>query len=223
MTVAGDAILEEVTVDPYDGTTAASLRLVDPDDVVTMLGATSSDAGHTWRVRAVYSAPGEWLRSWVVTGTGAGSTPRDSVRVAPDVGDLGVAGPVYATTGDLARYIGAAPPEGGRRMLARASEHVDRLLLCARYDTDTDGRPTDDAVADVLRRATCAQVKWWVDSGDDTGVIAGYNSVSIASVSLSSGGGGGTTAATTARQTAPDCWSILATGGLTGHGPTVEF
>lgn len=71
------------------------------------------------------------------------------------------------------------------RLLARATEVVDDHCLGAfLVDSDTD-LPTDTDVAAALQNATCAQVEYWVEVGEEHDVsgVAGRN-VSIARFSI---------------------------------------
>ncbi len=65
---------------------------------------------------------------------------------------------VYATPQELAAWLDLTdPPAGASLALRDASLIVDDLLVGAVYATDADGRPTDPAVVEALRDATCAQ------------------------------------------------------------------
>lgn len=106
---------------------------------------------------------------------------------------------VYATLGDLA---GGKPEDVTlsssdtelARQLAAASRDIRRATKTAIYDVDTDGYPTNVDVRAAFRLATCAQVYWWSETGDEQGVAGQFTNVSIGSVSMSRGGGsaGGT-------------------------------
>lgn len=78
----------------------------------------------------------------------------------------------YADVADLEADVpdGLEVPSDAARKLRRASELLDAEVLtqCV-YDVDDDGLPTDERVADVLRRATLEQAWWWVETGDDSG------------------------------------------------------
>lgn len=103
---------------------------------------------------------------------------------------------VYATRTDLVNYAPASvmvpdEPEA-TRVLTRASERIDELLTAigAMYTVDSVTKlPTDANFIQAFKDATCAQVVWWLETGDETGVGAGYTSVSIGRVSLSRGQG----------------------------------
>lgn len=101
---------------------------------------------------------------------------------------------VYADRAALAAYAPAevtvpTDPEA-TRMLTRASEEIDTVLLSAVYDTDDNGMPVDADVITALSNATCMQVVWWLQNpGTESGQAMQYASVSIGSVSLSRGSG----------------------------------
>lgn len=122
---------------------------------------------------------------------------------------------VYATLADLA---GSKPEDVTlsssdtelTRQLAAASRVIGRATKTAIYDTDTDGYPTDTEVREAFRQATCAQVYWWAETGDEQGIQAQYNSVSIGSVSISRGSSGG--APPSGQQLAPAAHTALLDG-----------
>lgn len=101
---------------------------------------------------------------------------------------------VYADRAALVDYAPAdvtvpAEPEA-TRMLTRASEEVDTVLLSAVYDTDDNGMPTDPDVIEALKNATCMQVVWWLQNpGTESGQAMQYQDISIGSVRLSRGAG----------------------------------
>jgi hypothetical protein len=113
---------------------------------------------------------------------------------------------VYATLADLEAHHAGRPgwtppaePNAGR-LLARASREVDRILTAigAWYETDpVTLLPTHATVITALRDATCEQVGWWQETGDESGAAGIYQSVSIGSVQLSRGSGSGTAATST--------------------------
>lgn len=92
---------------------------------------------------------------------------------------------VYATPEQLAAWTGTPAPADAERLLARASADVDAVLLCAVYETNAAGMPTDPTVVQALADATCAQVEYQLATGDDgTGASGRWGSVSIGPVSL---------------------------------------
>lgn len=216
----GDTETPHLLVQPEgDGTTAATLVVRNPLYQVVALspGPSTSDGGTNWTAGPLtYTTPGIWRFTWTVTGTGAGTT---TVKIPVGPAGTSLPGRAYATSTDLANYLQAAPPEDADRLLTRATDIIDRLTITARYTLDEDGNPTDTDVVEALKKATCAQVAWWVETGDEWGLGADYQSVSIGSVSLSRGqsGGGSTTS-----RVGPDVWAALAEGGLTGYGPALR-
>jgi hypothetical protein len=69
------------------------------------------------------------------------------------------------------------------RLIARASEAVDGLLMQAIYTVDAYGAPTDTVVTGWIKKAVVAQVTYWIETGDDQGAAA--------SVTGAGAGGGG--------------------------------
>jgi hypothetical protein len=99
---------------------------------------------------------------------------------------------VYAVRTDLVAYLEGSPlqvriPEepSSTRLLTRASEKVDDMLLGALYAVDDDSMPTHPTVIDAFTLATCAQAAWWLETGDETGAGELWDSVSMLSVALS--------------------------------------
>jgi hypothetical protein len=121
---------------------------------------------------------------------------------------------VYASTVDLADYAGpGVVGEDSPRLLARASELVDSLLVTAVYDTGPDGIPLDEQVRDVLRRATCALVEWWDETGDPTGASGRFVESQIGTVRLKRAENN------TAPEIAPATVRILTAAGLLADAP----
>ncbi|MGW6498551.1 hypothetical protein [Nonomuraea angiospora] len=127
----------------------------------------------------------------------------------------------YATVADLVPKYVATEPADAELLLERATTVVDDAIMCAVYDVDDDGLPTDAQLVDALKRATCEQVAAWLDVGETgTGGAGQYSSVSIGSVNLtraqSGGAGGGGSAATCL---APQAAKVLRLAGLLGQEP----
>lgn len=64
-------------VDPYDGTTLATVVLTAPDGTTSTPTAVSSDGGHTWVANPIYTQAGKYVAHWTVTGAGAGVTEQE--------------------------------------------------------------------------------------------------------------------------------------------------
>lgn len=134
---------------------------------------------------------------------------------------------VYATTTDLVDggWL-TTSPDSAARLLAAASRRVRRATVSARYATDAAGAPTDDAVVEAFRDATCAQVAAWV--AVDVDPVAGAVQVEAPPVAAKNLGSGSVTydtaaaasvtamqaRAAAATQLAPAAAEILADAGL---------
>lgn len=210
---AGSSATAELTVTPFDGTTAATLTVTNPAGTTSTVSPApaTSNGGNTWTATVAYPAAGRYVLKWTVTGTGARVDRQIVVADPLDPRDRS-----YATTTDLANYIGGSVPDDADRMLARATELIDRILITATYQVDADGDATDTDVIAALTKATCAQVAWWVETGDETGLAGVYQSISIGGVSLSRGGSASKGSSNGSR-IAPDAWNVLSAAGLTGH------
>jgi hypothetical protein len=124
--------------------------------------------------------------------------------------------PTYATPADLTAWLPAGTAvTDPDRLLARASSKVDGLLLTAIYDVDGTGAPTDPQVAAAVRDATCAQVEWWLATGDETGAASLYQSVSIGKIALTRAG-----SASPAPTVSPRAVEVLQLAGLIAQPPT---
>lgn len=92
----------------------------------------------------------------------------------------------YATPADLTAWLPdgtvVAEPE---RLLSRASELIDGHVLATYTVDDGTGLPTDTDIAAALRDATCAQVEFWLEVGEEHDVanMAGRR-VSIGHLSI---------------------------------------
>ncbi|TCO64383.1 hypothetical protein [Actinocrispum wychmicini] len=121
---------------------------------------------------------------------------------------------VYATTADLVEYAGPdVLDQDSPRLLARASERVDSLLLTAVYDTTPDGLPVEEQVRDALTRATCALVQWWSETGDPTGAGGRFVESQIGTLRLKR------SESDTEPDLAPAAVRILVTAGLLADAP----
>lgn len=96
----------------------------------------------------------------------------------------------YASSAELEAFVSATvwaaiDASDVDRLLARASEVVDDHCL-AGFVVDTDtSLPTDTDIAQAVQDATCAQVEYWVEVGEEHDVagIAGRD-VTIARFSI---------------------------------------
>ena len=113
----------------------------------------------------------------------------------------------YATTEELAAYLGAPAPDDAARLLERASEAVDELV-CARFRLDPGtGLVLDARIAAALSGATCAVAEQWLEVGEANDVDG------LAGSSVTVGGAGGYTGRR-APAVAPRAVRILKSAGL---------
>lgn len=99
-------------------------------------------------------------------------------------------GRVYATAADYAAFSGQTPPADIDRLLARASELLDSdVLMCAWYDTDDAGLPTNPAVAGAFANAASAQVEFWGEVGESVAVSGPIQGFTLGSLSIQYGAG----------------------------------
>lgn len=210
--VGEDATLT-LTVSPHDGTTSASVGVVSPSGAPSTLTPVTVDGGGTWTAYLPLTEAGAWQVRWTVTGQGSGVETDTVYAFGP------VEGRTYATLSQLAVFLGDTPPDNAARLLITATRRVDLALIGAWYPVDDDSMPTDPDVAAALADAVCAQVAWWVETGDSTGSGAGseWGSVSIGKLSLSRGGGGSGSrsgSTTSGKRLAEDALDILTVAGL---------
>lgn len=91
----------------------------------------------------------------------------------------------YATVEEFTDYLDPDPaPTTAARLLRDSSEIIDSLLIGAMYATDDSGMPTEADVIDALKRATCAQARYTLELGDETGAKGQYASWSTGGVSV---------------------------------------
>lgn len=85
---------------------------------------------------------------------------------------------VYATVEELEEYLSADAPADAERLLKRASQLI-ATYITAPYRVDDDGMPTDVALIEELRDAVCAQIEYWMQTGDEADVLTHRDSVSF--------------------------------------------
>ena len=133
-------------------------------------------------------APGSYLVTW--TGTRASDDTSVSYVQACNVAADPEATPlpgVYASVSQYRAWSGDTwtPANIIQTKLYRATEDMDVALVAAVYRTDADGMPLDPQLANVLARATSAQVQYLISQNDDAGIKREYASTSVGGVSAS--------------------------------------
>lgn len=122
---------------------------------------------------------------------------------------------IYASLAELAEYLGVTEADlasDSERLLELASGFVDYTTL-DKIDPDN---------ADHLKAAklaVCAQVELWQETGDVTGVLTAYKSISLGSFSVSRGS---STASTPQLQLAPRAYQALFMEGLLYRGVDIK-
>jgi hypothetical protein len=94
---------------------------------------------------------------------------------------------VYATTEELEDYLGEAAPADATRLLKRASAFI-ATFATAGFVADVDGLPTDEQPLAGLRDAVCAQIEFWIETGDEKEALAYFESVSTSGFSAKRSG-----------------------------------
>ena len=91
----------------------------------------------------------------------------------------------YATTAELAAWLGTDAPEDSERLLRRASELLDATVYGAYAVDAATGLPADSGAAAALRDAACAQVEFWAEVGEAHDLDGGAGSqVSIGGLAM---------------------------------------
>jgi hypothetical protein len=81
----------------------------------------------------------------------------------------------YATSDDLAAWLGKDAPADAARLLTRASALLDGVVYVS-FAVDDAGLPCDAGVAETMRDAACAQVEFWLEVGEEHDVDGGAGS-----------------------------------------------
>jgi hypothetical protein len=93
-----------------------------------------------------------------------------------------MANTVYAVPADLTAWLlgsSIAPPTDAQRQLNRAAQLLDAYLVGVTYNVDVNGNPTDAVTIQAFNDACCAQVEWWLETGDEFADTALMNQYSI--------------------------------------------
>jgi hypothetical protein len=86
----------------------------------------------------------------------------------------------YATSADLAAWLGGEAPADAARQLARASQLLDACVYGTFLIDSQTELPVDAHVAAALRDAACAQVEFWLEVGEEHDIDGGaHRKVSV--------------------------------------------
>lgn len=184
----GDIAVFTLTVDPFDGTTAATVLVKAPDGTEAPAAPTPSGGGATWTVQVPLTAAGRWYVGWTVTGTGAGTQwdNADADPVPPPdesqedvrllIADTDEANRIFST-----RQIAAFLRMNNANVRRAAAQALDVLAanealvskVIKTKDLSTDGAKTADAL-----RKQAAELRRQADAGeDDTADGSGFEIV----------------------------------------------
>lgn len=96
----------------------------------------------------------------------------------------------FATIADLEEYTGIDPaPSDSQRLLDRASEFIEYLML--------DNYNSLNALhVEAAKKATCAQVEYWIEAGENLSVTGNLRGYSSGDLSMQFGGKDGATSGT---------------------------
>jgi hypothetical protein len=191
----------------------------------TSAGITSLGTGaftYTWNAPES-TASGSYLVTWTGTRASDGQvvTYTQACNVAANPEATPLPG-VYASVAQYRAWSGDSwtPAQIISVKLQRATEDIDVALVAAVYRTDADGMPLDPQLANVLVRATSAQVAYLLAQNDDTGIKREYSSTSV----------GGVTAVRSARMQGgalqplgPRALGILRTAGILPAAPLINW
>lgn len=117
----------------------------------------------------------------------------------------------YATTTELAEYLGidiADLPDDADRLLDRASDFIDYVTL-SEIDTEDEGEE------EAARKATCAQVEFWLIIDEQVSITGPAKSFSIGNFSMEFGSADGDT---TLSQFSTRAYQYLFDAGLMSRG-----
>lgn len=156
----GDAELPELTVQPANGNTVATLVAKAPDGSATSVPVTGGtltavsgspgDYSQTWTATdpVLYSLPGRWVLSWTVTGTGEGAEDVEVWVVAsPTAG-----GPTWAPgRSHVAAYV---PHRTLARSLSSTVGSADEYIYSFDQTTTPPGTAVDRLIADAVARVS---------------------------------------------------------------------
>lgn len=116
----------------------------------------------------------------------------------------------YATSAQLATFLGTAAPADADRLLDRATELITDETRTAVYTVDTNGVATDANVLAGFADATCAQVEYWLTGDEEEDILGPLESASIGGM----GQGYGSSNRVTPMYLAPRAARILQIVGL---------
>jgi hypothetical protein len=183
----GDIAVFTLTVNPFDGTTDATVVVKAPDGTEPPATPNSTDGGATWTVQVPLTAAGTWYVGWTVTGTGAGTQwdtadadpapplteAQDDVRLL--ITDTDPANRVFSTK-QIAQFL-RLNSDNTRRAAAQALDVIAANEALVSKVIRTQDLSTDGAkVADTLRKQA-TELRRQADAGEDDTDEGGFEVV----------------------------------------------
>jgi hypothetical protein len=180
----GDIAVPTLTVDPFDGTTDATVVVTAPDGTTSTPAPASTNGGQTWTVQVPVTQAGIWYVTWTVTGTGAGVETDELVvePVPPPTAEQRQVRLLISDTDRANRYFAtveindflALNGNSVRRAAAQALDAIagNEVLVSKKIrtqDLSTDG----PAVAKELR-AQAAELRRQADAGEGDDEQSGF-------------------------------------------------
>ena len=180
----GDIAIPTLTVDPFDGTTAATVVVRGPDGTETEPETMPTGGGHTWTAQVPLTAAGTWYAIWTVTGTGAG-TQVDTLEAEPLppptaeqrqvrllISDTDPANRFFSTT-EINDFL-ALNSDSVRRAAAQALDTIAANEAMVSKKIRTQDLSTDGpAVSEALRKQA-AELRRQADAGEGDDEATGF-------------------------------------------------
>lgn len=179
----------DLTVTPFDGTTAATVQVTSPTGVVSNPTATTADAGNHWVAQVVLNEAGTWTVRWETTGVGVG--------VKYQTIEVDTVPPMTEAQGDVRLLISDTDPAARffstreiSRFLALNADHTRRAAaqaldvwaaneaMVSKKITTQDLQTDGPAVAAALR-AAATELRRQADAGEDGSDDVGFEIVEL--------------------------------------------
>lgn len=180
----GNTATLDLTVTPFDETTAATVQVTPPVGDATTPSATTDDGGNHWTAHVVLDQPGTWTVRWETTGTGVGvkyttievdtvppaTEAQDDVRLL--IADTSTANRMFSTR-QIAQFL-RLNSNNVRRAAAQALDVMASNEAMVSKVIKTQDLSTDGAkVADALRKQA-AELRRQADAGEDDDAASGF-------------------------------------------------
>lgn len=183
----GNTATLDLTVTPFDVTTAATVTVTSPTGVASNPVATTADDGNHWAAQVTLNEPGTWVVRWETTGTGVGvkfqtvevdtmppaTEAQDDVRLL--IADTDSTNRMFSTR-QIAQFL-RLNADNTRRAAAQALDVMAANEAMVSKVIKTQDLSTDGAkVADALRKQA-AELRRQADQGEDDTDSTGFEIV----------------------------------------------